>query len=119
MCRWELFAFFFSSRRRHTRFDCDWSSDVCSSDLKRRRGSREPSWRVDERHGGIPVAPRVVAGNRLIRWMLDRDDARERIYPEQGDEPRRVPTRVPRGRRRPPPPPRGGAVLRTAALPPG
>src|SRR2546427_11788589 len=28
-----LFFFFFSSRRRHTRFDCDWSSDVCSSDL--------------------------------------------------------------------------------------
>src|SRR2546430_902621 len=27
--------FFFSSRRRHTRFDCDWSSDVCSSDLDR------------------------------------------------------------------------------------
>src|SRR5256886_13491375 len=26
--------FFFSSRRRHTRFDCDWSSDVCSSDLQ-------------------------------------------------------------------------------------
>src|SRR2546430_11665824 len=25
-------TFFFSSRRRHTRFDCDWSSDVCSSD---------------------------------------------------------------------------------------
>src|SRR2546430_13635304 len=28
-----LLVFFFSSRRRHTRFDCDWSSDVCSSDL--------------------------------------------------------------------------------------
>src|SRR2546430_4489644 len=27
--------FFFSSRRRHTRFDCDWSSDVYSSDLQR------------------------------------------------------------------------------------
>src|SRR5260370_10024601 len=27
--------FFFSSRRRHTRFKCDWSSDVCSSDLPR------------------------------------------------------------------------------------
>src|SRR5260370_38282207 len=26
-------SFFFSSRRRHTRFKCDWSSDVCSSDL--------------------------------------------------------------------------------------
>src|SRR2546430_12171625 len=24
--------YFYSSRRRHTRFDCDWSSDVCSSD---------------------------------------------------------------------------------------
>src|SRR5436190_8564417 len=29
---WPLF-FFFSSRRRHTRSLCDWSSDVCSSDL--------------------------------------------------------------------------------------
>src|SRR5882762_9341352 len=29
------FFFFFSSRRRHTRFKCDWSSDVCSSDLGR------------------------------------------------------------------------------------
>src|SRR5260370_35989321 len=28
-----LMFFFFSSRRRHTRFKCDWSSDVCSSDL--------------------------------------------------------------------------------------
>src|SRR5256886_12831432 len=31
-----VFFFFFSSRRRHTRFDCDWSSDVCSSDLPER-----------------------------------------------------------------------------------
>src|SRR5690606_39654596 len=34
--------FFFSSRRRHTRFSRDWSSDVCSSDLKR---IREPQLR--------------------------------------------------------------------------
>src|SRR5689334_24856980 len=26
-----FFFFFFSSRRRHTRWNCDWSSDVCSS----------------------------------------------------------------------------------------
>src|SRR5256886_8786804 len=32
-----LLFFFFSSRRRHTRFDCDWSSDVCSSDLGKLR----------------------------------------------------------------------------------
>src|SRR5690606_29561504 len=31
--------FFFSSRRRHTRFSRDWSSDVCSSDLKAGFGS--------------------------------------------------------------------------------
>src|SRR5690606_19201416 len=30
--------FFFSSRRRHTRFSRDWSSDVCSSDLVRQAG---------------------------------------------------------------------------------
>src|SRR5476649_913751 len=29
-----VFIFFFSSRRRHTRSLCDWSSDVCSSDLR-------------------------------------------------------------------------------------
>src|SRR5438132_4830513 len=30
---WSWSSFFFSSRRRHTRSLCDWSSDVCSSDL--------------------------------------------------------------------------------------
>src|SRR2546430_513560 len=35
---------FFSSRRRHTRFDCDWSSDVCSSDLRWR-------WKVEQQTG--------------------------------------------------------------------
>src|SRR5689334_4407364 len=33
-------VFFFSSRRRHTRWNCDWSSDVCSSDLPLSRGSK-------------------------------------------------------------------------------
>src|SRR2546430_10109752 len=37
----EMF-FFFSSRRRHTRFDCDWSSDVCSSDLAQTTRGCEP-----------------------------------------------------------------------------
>src|SRR2546430_1405448 len=40
-------CFFFSSRRRHTRFDCDWSSDVCSSDLGP-RPPRRPNVRVRE-----------------------------------------------------------------------
>src|SRR6266568_5915314 len=34
-----MFFFFFSSRRRHTRWNCDWSSDVCSSDLLAREES--------------------------------------------------------------------------------
>src|SRR5690606_40862757 len=42
--------FFFSSRRRHTRFSRDWSSDVCSSDLD--AGQQEA-----DRHG-----PEVIAG---------------------------------------------------------
>src|SRR3989475_6589564 len=33
-CDWSSDVCFFASRRRHTRFDCDWSSDVCSSDLE-------------------------------------------------------------------------------------
>src|SRR2546430_5550198 len=44
-----MFLFFFSSRRRHTRFDCDWSSDVCSSDLAPARAPTPPPvapWRV-------------------------------------------------------------------------
>src|SRR5690348_18482433 len=32
---------FFSSRRRHTRWTGDWSSDVCSSDLKERKGEKK------------------------------------------------------------------------------
>src|SRR5689334_18235857 len=35
-----FFFFFFSSRRRHTRWNCDWSSDVCSSDLMRNPAQR-------------------------------------------------------------------------------
>src|SRR5689334_24095212 len=41
--------FFFSSRRRHTRWNCDWSSDVCSSDLAGRLGGSE---RVGRSPGG-------------------------------------------------------------------
>src|SRR5256886_5687583 len=46
-----VFFFFFSSRRRHTRFDCDWSSDVCSSDLHR-RGRTHPSVQRSHLIGG-------------------------------------------------------------------
>src|SRR5256886_17237378 len=39
----------FSSIRRHTRFDCDWSSDVCSSDLERENNrQRQPHVRQED-----------------------------------------------------------------------
>src|SRR2546427_7515312 len=39
--------FFFSSRRRHTRFDCDWSSDVCFSDRMIRHTRFDCDWSSD------------------------------------------------------------------------
>src|SRR6266853_5863676 len=45
--------FFFSSRRRHTRFDCDWSSDVCSSDLRREPFGCQPGRVLALRRGWI------------------------------------------------------------------
>src|SRR5690625_5648631 len=38
-----VYLFFFSSRRRHTRWPRDWSSDVCSSDLDHGRAHARPS----------------------------------------------------------------------------
>src|SRR5256886_15984099 len=45
-------SFFFPSRRRHTRFDCDWSSDVCSPDL----GTARPPARPADGRLGVKVA---------------------------------------------------------------
>src|SRR5882762_5418143 len=50
--------FFFSSRRRHTRFKCDWSSDVCSSDLE--------TWKSKE--FSDPVAKRDSARETLVLY---------------------------------------------------
>src|SRR5256886_4678479 len=49
-------VFFFSSRRRHTRFDCDWSSDVCSSDLPL----------AAAREAGVPVVSEIDLGFRAL-----------------------------------------------------
>src|SRR2546430_5084367 len=54
-------SLFFSSRRRHTRFDCDWSSDVCSSDLSPRGAGKQTSG-----HGlaAFVLLSRLRGGNR-------------------------------------------------------
>src|SRR5256885_8800040 len=57
-CVWSFF--FFSSRRRHTRLQGDWSSDVCSSDL--RPGAGEPVIAWDPARGSIDRAALERAG---------------------------------------------------------
>src|SRR2546430_6752145 len=46
---------FFESRRRHPRFDCDWSSDVCSSDLIPAFLCRQTDLLLAAGRGGRPV----------------------------------------------------------------
>src|SRR5690606_20525183 len=70
--------FFFSSRRRHTRFSRDWSSDVCSSDLRRvgerARGVRQEALRVrreaaqQERRGDDDEGAHRGAGRSVGRY---------------------------------------------------
>src|SRR5215204_6775915 len=68
-----FFFFFFSSRRRHTRSLCDWSSDVCSSDLSAWATVRAsgfstmtclPASRAEERRVGKSVD---LGGRRIIK----------------------------------------------------
>src|SRR5438132_10958855 len=61
-----LFFFFFSSRRRHTRSLCDWSSDVCSSDLvvDRADGLVELEVEPDTRRRADGLDDRILAGQQ-------------------------------------------------------
>src|SRR6516162_10847725 len=69
--------FFFSSRRRHTRLQGDWCSDVCSSDLpaphttRRRTARRRPAGSRPAGRGGSPGArseERRVGKECRSRW---------------------------------------------------
>src|SRR2546430_13153261 len=69
-----LFFFFFSSRRRHTRFDCDWSSDVCSSDLDRHRPGQGGAARF-----------RLSTGEARLRHPVARQSAGD-LLPRRSEE---------------------------------
>src|SRR2546430_12279783 len=69
--RCKCFIFFFSSRRRHTRFDCDWSSDVCSSDLPRKKPIHDAS---------------MLTADQVSRWAFRRSRA-SRISRSNGVSP--------------------------------
>src|SRR5438034_3705453 len=77
--------FFFSSRRRHTRSLCDWSSDVCSSDLRLR--TRTGRWgKLLPRHGrpmdskALQDSPDVGVAVVAADWtIVEWNDAAARI----------------------------------------
>src|SRR5207237_7065884 len=58
-----FFFFFFSSRRRHTRFKCDWSSDVCSSDLLSENNSNDQE--------GVLFVAAYNGDNAAARKLMD------------------------------------------------
>src|SRR5690348_17700177 len=58
---------FFSSRRRHTRWTGDWSSDVCSSDLNLARALITPMISRLDLPAGTDLWPQVVIGLRRSR----------------------------------------------------
>src|SRR6266481_8892132 len=63
-------VFFFSSRRRHTRWNCDWSSDVCSSDLLCERA-------VAPFRSASPVPTAATGRNRQARRSEERRVGKE------------------------------------------
>src|SRR2546427_3601318 len=72
--------FFFSSRRRHTRFDCDWSSDVCSSDLVGGAAAFGARGGRDRGHCGLPRERHLIGALEVLARRADalvREQARD------------------------------------------
>src|SRR5947209_15711656 len=87
-----VFSFFFSSRRRHTRYWRDWSSDVCSSDLEDgdelAAGLDEPAGRearlTEQRHAiafadGERLAAHVERVAHLVRGEQRKGEDRKSV----------------------------------------
>src|SRR5256885_10780262 len=84
--------FFFSSRRRHTRLQGDWSSDVCSSDLPGTGGLTRVTdkRKVRRDHADIFCTnPDGVRGQRAKDWRLVDDAIKPQQFAERSEE-RRV-----------------------------
>src|SRR5580698_2786421 len=68
--------FFFSSRRRHTRLTCDWSSDVCSSDLTRPHAGKAVGLQFELHRQGI----RLCLGGALLGRAHLAGDAEQVLH---------------------------------------
>src|SRR5207237_7637967 len=90
------------SRRRHTRFKCDWSSDVCSSDLARVHLlvlvlRLEVELAVRDGEDRLDAGQRRAAQERLVQQALAVGEADERLRMQlarDGPEPRSEERRV-------------------------
>src|SRR5690606_40416532 len=83
-----LIYFFFSSRRRHTRFSRDWSSDVCSSDLELGPFGRDHAGLEAQRVAALDeIAEQPEAAGRRrdreVHRRLDLDVAPGRLRSEE------------------------------------
>src|SRR5437763_2270476 len=73
----DSFSFFFSSRRRHTRYIGDWSSDVCSSDLVGNRAVLvRAGHAVDAKAPGRVMVAERAPHPRGLDEQLDRSEER-------------------------------------------
>src|SRR3712207_7439105 len=87
-----MFSFFFSSRRRHTRYWRDWSSDVSLPILRRGRGRQPPvelPADVALEPPDLPVQPALDALALRGHAVLDRHPGDERQRADRSEE-RRV-----------------------------
>src|SRR3712207_7818382 len=80
-------AYFFSSRRRHTRYWRDWSSDVCSSDLVGRQVGPDP---FEQLVGPPPAFAPPKDAPRSAALQPERDVLGHGQVGEQRSEERRV-----------------------------
>src|SRR5476649_403380 len=74
-----MFFFFFSSRRRHTRSLCDWSSDVCSSDLPLEKGCEAHMLGLETRYP-IPKPRKAVPQKRTLMPLLANAEGAILLY---------------------------------------
>src|SRR5437879_2039854 len=100
-----FFFFFFSSRRRHTRYIGDWSSDVCSSDLRPRVPLSHTSVVLDGRALQAPHQGGLAPGPRQHRAAGVTGAGDPRVHPDRARARARGATKraLPGAQRKPPP----------------
>src|SRR5437764_6991849 len=78
-------VFFFSSRRRHTRYIGDWSSDVCSSDL---------SMEIPSSQAGVVKELRVKVGDKVsegsVLLTIEAAEGAQAVSPPSPGEGRKI-----------------------------